>query len=357
MLSEEMRLLYVAMTRAKDRLFLTACVRKIDEQLEQADRLRAWAKIPAPLLENSSNALPWLLPTALDGTALRYRICTASEMGPASGENVEFRREEADQTLVALLDRNLNFEYPWRRAEQLPSKLTATALKAPDPDALPLYAASPDTAETSEKKGQPEKTAAASARSENPLIRFRRDFPEPDLSRSEISAAERGTATHLVLQQIDLSRTGTADEILQEISRMEQAHFLTREEAEAVDPEKIRLFFSSDIGLRIRRAEKLWREFRFSLMTDIRELLPGETAEERVLLQGVIDCFFLENDGLVLLDYKTDRVEKEEEIRGRAEHYRPQLETYARALNRIFGLPVKEKLLYFLRPGTKVILP
>ena len=351
MLSEEMRLLYVAMTRAKDRLFLTACVRKIDEQLEQADRLRAWSKIPAPLLENSSNALPWLLPTALDGTALRYRICTASEMGPASGENVEFRREEADQTLVALLDRNLNFEYPWRRAEQLPSKLTATALKAPDPDALPLYAV-PD-----EASGQPEKTAAASARSENPLIRFHRDFPEPDLSRSEISAAERGTATHLVLQQIDLSRTGTADEIRQEISRMVQAHFLTREEAEAVDPEKIRLFFSSDIGQRIRRAEKLWREFRFSLMNDIRELLPGESDEERVLLQGVIDCFFLENGGLVLLDYKTDRVEKEEEIRCRAEHYRPQLETYARALNRIFGLPVKEKLLYFLRPGTKVILP
>ena len=134
---------------------------------EQADRLRAWAKIPAPLLENSSNALPWLLPTALDGTALRYRICTASEVGPASGENVEFRREEADQTLVALLDRNLNFEYPWRRAEQLPSKLTATALKTPDPDALPLYAV-PD-----EASGQPEKTAAASARSDNSLIRFR----------------------------------------------------------------------------------------------------------------------------------------------------------------------------------------
>ncbi len=351
MLSEEMRLLYVAMTRAKDRLYLTACVRKIDEQLEQADRLRVWAKIPATLLENSANALPWLLPTALDGNALRYRICTAPETEPASGEERELRREEADRTLIALLDRNLNFEYPWRRAEQLPSKLTATALKAPDPDALPLYTMS------AEESGQPEKPAAASARIENPLIRFRRDFPEPDLNRKEISATERGTATHLVLQQIDRSRTGTADEIRQEISRLEQAHFLAREEAEAVDPEKIRLFFSSDIGLRIRRAEKLWREFRFSLMTDIRELLPGETAEERVLLQGVIDCFFLENGGLILLDYKTDRVEKEEEIRERAEHYRTQLETYARALNRIFGLPVKEKMLYFLRPGTKVILP
>ena len=75
------------------------------------------------------------------------------------------------------------------------------------------------------------------------------------------------------------------------------------------------------------------------------------------MLQGVIDCFFLEGGELVLVDYKTDRVEKEEEIRDRAGHYRRQLETYADALRRIFGLPVKEKLLYFLRPGKAVQLP
>ena len=161
----------------------------------------------------------------------------------------------------------------------------------------------------------------------------------------------------MVLQQIDLSRTGTAEEIRQEIRRLEQQRFLSREEAEAVDPEKIKTFFSSEIGQRICHAEKVWREFRFSLMCDIRELLPGEDAEERVLLQGVIDCFFLEDGELVLVDYKTDRVEKEEEIRDRAEHYRVQLETYERALKRIFGLPVKEKRLCFLRSGVSVILP
>ena len=354
MLSEEMRLLYVAMTRAKDRLYMTACVRKIDELLEKADHLRAWEKIPAPLLEGCVNALPWLLPTALDGTALRVRICSGAEVESAYEENEELSGKEADQKLLALLDRNLNYEYPWRRAEQLPSKLTATALKTPDPDALPLYDEAPEVVEaresTEEAHLQPEKDPGSFAR-------FRRDFPEPDLSRAELSSAERGTATHLVLQQIDLSKTGSTAEIRQEISRLEQQHFLTREEAEAVEPEKIRLFFASGVGERIRHAEKVWREFRFSLMTDIRELLPGEETEERVLLQGVIDCFFLEDGGLVLVDYKTDRVEKEEEIRDRAEHYRRQLETYANALTRIFGLPVKEKLLYFLRPGTAVILP
>ena len=354
MLSEEMRLLYVAMTRARDRLIMTACVRKIDELLEKAECLRAFAKIPAAMLDGSVNALPWLLPTALDGTALRYRICAEDENKPASEACEERPAKEADGELLALLDRNLNAVYPWRRAEQLPSKLTATALKVPDPDAQPLYGAAHEPAEARESTDSP---AVQTKMDPKRFARFHLDFPEPDLNRAKLTAAERGTATHLVLQQIDLTRTETAEEIRLEISRLEAQRFLTPEEAGAVDPEKIRLFFASEIGQRIRRSENVWREFRFSLLSDIRELIPGEEADEKVLLQGVIDCFFLEEGALVLVDYKTDRVTKDDEIRARAEHYRRQLETYADALKRIFGLPVKEKLLYFLGPGAVVRLP
>ena len=354
MLSEEMRLLYVAMTRARDRLYMTACVRKIDELLEKAELLRPWEKIPAPLLDGAGNALPWLLPAALDGRALRYRIITGTETEAGSEEREEQASKEADPELLDLLDRNLNAVYPFARAEQLPSKLTATALKVPDPDALPLYGAD---AEPGENGKSEDKATEKPEKGPEHFARFRRDFPEPDLNRAELSAAEKGTASHLVLQQIDLSRTGTVEEIRREIARLEQQRFLTREEAESVDPEKIRLFFESEIGKRIRAAERVWREFRFSLLSDVRDLIPGEEAEEKVLLQGVIDCFFLEEGELVLLDYKTDRVEKDDEIRGRAEHYRRQLETYAGALGRIFGLPVKEKLLYFLRPEKAVKLP
>ena len=354
MLSEEMRLLYVAMTRARDRLVMTACVRKIDELLEKAELLRAFGKIPAPLLDGAGNALPWLLPTALDGTALRYRICVEAETENASEEHEALSEKEADRNLMDLLDRNLSYAYPWQRAEQLPSKLTATALKVPDPDAMPLFADAPESGETGVAGDEP---GEQKEKDRKRFVRFHRDFPDPDLNRAEVSAAERGTATHLVLQQIDLNRTGTAEEIRQEIARLEEQRFLTPEEAKAVDPEKIRLFFASEIGERIRHAEKVWREFRFSLMKDIRELIPGEEADEKVLLQGVVDCFFREEGGLVLVDYKTDRVEKEDEIRSRAGHYRRQLETYADALNRIFDLPVKEKLLYFLNPGRAVSLP
>ena len=325
MLSEEMRLLYVAMTRARDRLYLTACVRKIDEQLEKASYLSACDKIPAPMLASSTNMLQWLLPTAVLGNELRYRICMPDQQETAEESVDTAPCDAADPDLVGLLEHNLSYIYPHRRSESLPSKLTATELKEEDPDAVPL-------------------------------LPRHRDFPEPDLNPEKLSATRIGTATHLVLQQIEPSKTESLAEIREEISRMEKQRFLTAEEAEAVDAEKIRAFFSSDIGQRLRHAEKTWREFRFSLLTDVRELLPSETADEKVLLQGVVDCCFLENDALVVVDYKTDRVQTEKEIRERAEHYRIQLETYAGALERIFEIPVKEKILYFLRPGVSVTI-
>ena len=161
-----------------------------------------------------------------------------------------------------------------------------------------------------------------------------------------------------LLQQIDFAKTDSVPKIRQELDRLEKQRFLTREEADAVDPEQIRAFFASELGLRIRRAEKVWREFRFSLMTDARDLFPTEQipAEDKILLQGVVDCFFQEDNTLVLVDYKTDRIRDEEALRVRSEHYRIQLETYANALERIFGLPVKEKQLYFLKHNRTVRL-
>ena len=300
MLSEEMRLLYVAMTRAKDRLYLTACVRKADELLERASLLQGEAKIPAQMLDSASTAVQWLLPTAFDSRALRWRICTSGESGIEQAGVENTAPAEADPELLSRLRENLSFVYPYQAAEHLPSKLTATALKTPDPDAALL-------------------------------LRERHLFRDPDLGGKGLSATALGTATHLVLQQIALEKTGSDEEVRQELRRLEEQRFLTHEEAEAVSVEQIRAFFESEIGRRIRAAEKVWREFRFSLMTEAAELIPGEklSAEEKILLQGVVDCFFLERGELVVVDYKTDRIRGEAELNDRSEHYRPQLETYA----------------------------
>ena len=101
------------------------------------------------------------------------------------------------------------------------------------------------------------------------------------------------------------------------------------------------------------RAEKPLREFRFSLLLDADKLYSG-AEDEQLLLQGVVDCCIEEEDGLVIIDYKTDNVRTEEEILARAELYRGQLMAYAEALTRIFRKPVRECVLYFLSPGREV---
>jgi len=119
-----------------------------------------------------------------------------------------------------------------------------------------------------------------------------------------------------------------------------------------VDTEKILRFFQSEAGALLRRG-KVRREFRFTLLWDAGDVFGSEAEGEELLMQGVIDCLVEEDDGLSIIDYKTDRVNAAEAGQ-RAEAYRSQLESYARIAERIFGKRVKRKLLFFLRPGVSV---
>ncbi|MBR4474554.1 MAG: UvrD-helicase domain-containing protein [Oscillospiraceae bacterium] len=320
-LSEELRLLYVAMTRARERLILTACVKNPEKLLEETARLQGFSVIPAPLLQSASAPLPWLLPAALDGSALRLRrVGPDLESIPASANTENDEKTQQCEALDRLVSETLLWSYPWPDAVFQPSKITATELKAaqePDPEAASVF----------------------------PQRAFRPGSPLDE----KLSAAERGTAMHLVLQQIDFRKTGSLEAIREELCRLTAQEFLTPEEAATVDTERILLFFASPLGTRMRRAEHCEREFRFSL------LRTGDGSLS-ALLQGSVDCFFEEDGGLVVVDYKTDRVETEEELRSRAEYYRIQLDTYALALERIFSLPVREKILCFLRPGKTITL-
>ena len=174
--------------------------------------------------------------------------------------------------------------------------------------------------------------------------------------KEKLSAARFGSAAHLVLQNISFHKTGSISGITDEIQRMLQQNFLTPEEAQSVKPEMIFNFFQSGLGRRMARASRCWREFRFSLMSEADEVFLGTRSEDRILVQGVVDAFFEENGSIVLVDYKTDRVESDAMLQQRTELYRSQLDTYAKALERIFGLPVCEKILVFLYAGHQVLL-
>ena len=131
----------------------------------------------------------------------------------------------------------------------------------------------------------------------------------------------------------------------QEIQRLVTEKFLTQDQGSMVNCEKIAAFFDTKVGRKLRSGCRHLREFKFSILDDGRNY--GDDLEgEQVLLQGVVDCALLEDDGITVVDFKTDYV-TEATIAAVSQRYRPQVETYADALSRIYGMPIKEKLLYF----------
>jgi ATP-dependent helicase/nuclease subunit A len=234
----------------------------------------------------------------------------------------------ADRAAAAELERRLSFRYPNKAAEELPSKLTATELKGraeADGDAAELV----------------------------PELAYSFRMPELDAGERPLRAAERGVATHLFLQYMDFARGRSRAGIRGELQRLCEARFLTERECEAVNVSAVERLFASPLGAEMLAAKELLREFRFSLLLDAHCLCP-EAAGEELLLQGVVDCCLIEPDGLVIIDYKTDRVKTDEEIAARAAHYRGQLKAYSEALRRTLGKPVKRCVLFFLGPGKTV---
>ena len=341
MLSEEMRLLYVALTRPKERLYITAVQRSPEDYLEkQRDRLPlSGGRLEPEALSKARCYIDWLTLAALaegeQHLKLRASVLSpqagAAEVGEAEREAAEGFAEE-----LALLREALAFSYPHAEAALLPSKITATELKhyapasAPeDPEALPLVAASPGK------------------------ISFR--LPDFALQEKRVTPAERGIATHLALQYMDISRAETPEGIASEIARLEEGRFLSPRQAGAVDQKAIAALFASPLGRRIRLADRVHRELRFSLLCDAAALLPAPSGEE-LLLQGVVDCCLEENGELVIIDYKTDAVRTPGQLASRVRLYASQVKAYASALERMFALPVKETVLYFLACGEAVTI-
>ena len=345
-LAEEQRILYVAMTRPKEKLILVDALYSAGKRLQ---RLAAAASCPAaPEAVAACHTFgEWLLLPLLcrpEAEPLRQLAETEPAERYAGSDHpwqvflhdsADYReaprpaaggaeRSEGEETPFdpALLD----FTYPYDRETRLPAKLTATQLKGRQVDE--------EIAEHAQH------------------ILYLRPLTQP-LFRQErrgLTAAERGTATHLVLQYLDFSGRGAADQV----RALAERSLLTEQQAEAVDLRALDRFLASPLAEEIRRSPRVLREYRFTLLMDARDYDPAAAEGETILLQGVVDCCFETESGLTVVDFKTDRVETAAEVQARAEHYRPQLEAYSRALERVLERPVARRALYFLHPGETV---
>jgi ATP-dependent helicase/nuclease subunit A len=338
--SEELRILYVAMTRARDMLIMSCCADALESRLQslalclspetvklqaaQASCLGDWVLLAA-LLRTEAGALHAVAgrPAGTEVSAWPWRIewHDLPALTAAAPSGTEAALPEAPFDLDAVAGQ-LAFRYPHAAAQTVPSKLTATQLKGRDLD-------------READDGAP--------REDFIHLKLRK----PSLLRTgrPLTPAQKGTAVHLAMQYLDFSRTADLEQIKEELERMVRDAFLSPEQAAAVDPAKLLRVFEGPLGAMIRGADRVLREFKFSILTPAERWYP-EAAGEKVLLQGVTDCCLFRDGKITVVDFKTDRVSPGTE-REAGEKYRPQLEAYAAALSRIFGLPVSKRYLYF----------
>lgn len=333
--SEELRVLYVALTRAKDRLYMTYAARNLAGNLQDiAMRLDMCSN---ELLASEADCLGWwVLQSALTRTEAgaffelschpncaqvrdsqwQIRVAMQHEYSTNFQSNASEKKALSDEMLRNFSDA-MNFIYPHSDATVIPSKLTATQLKG---RALDLeISEGTDTARE---------------------ISFRKAGSIP-----QISGTSYGTAVHAVLQHICLSACDSFDNIQKEIIRLEQEHLITSEQANVVDVNSLFAFFNSSLGKKICNAKNVIREFKFSVLCDAGQYYSNST-DDQILLQGVVDLALIEEDGITVLDFKTDRA-TEDSIYILAEKYKPQVRAYVDALTRIYQKPIKSAMLYF----------
>lgn len=353
--SEELRILYVAMTRAKQKLIMTYC-----DKLERTmARLASEVEVPLPpaISKSVSNPGEWVLLTALSreessplwkvadaayaapvsyGTPWAISIVEAKDVGgktrtleelessidPEADSEVE-SEEELPGLDVDKLEKDLSFEYPHTKGTHTPSTAAASKL---------------------------------TGKVKNITIR-RPDFAKV---KKGFTASERGTATHLFMQYADYAKCATAGEtgIREEITRLRTFGFMTKEDTEAILVDTLVDFFKSKAGQALAELPTggMHREFPFAVLVPANTVY-GEDAPESddVLLQGIIDMFVEMDDGTIhIYDFKTDYIADETDEAAKVEHYRPQLAVYATALEAIYHKSITDKNLVFLRMGSQV---
>ena len=348
--AEELRVLYVAMTRAKEKLVMvcaragaakhladlcavTSCPVR-PETVEEQKCMADWILLP---LLCRPEAAPLRELAGADAAAVTVSDapwCVEVHNGYDFAPTERAAEERAEETAPELpLDTAaLEWRYPYEPETTLSAKLTATQLKG--------RALDEEIAENA------------------PLSPRLRSLAKPRFleGAAALTPAEQGTAMHAALQFLDFSTPAEEGAVRAAVKSMEERRLLTPEQARAVDAAALTRFLQSPLCARIRAAgERARREYRFSLLESAARFVPEASAGDEILLQGVVDCFFEEDGALVVVDFKTDRIAPDA-LAERAEHYRPQLEAYSLALAQVIGKPVKEKILYFLRRGEQVIL-
>lgn len=348
-LGEELRVLYVAMTRAKEKLILTGTIDNMEKKqisLEYLKR-RKEARLPYSVLVNANCYWSWILPALarVEGRApivpVNFTVGDLVEDEARVVSERVLRREELlywdtgreyDTEVAKLIKERFTYEYPYGDQDDIPVKVSVSELKKHsmvDEEAYEPYH-EPDVV---------------------PLIP---QFMQEEVQ--ELEGASRGTAYHALMEHLDLSACENTLQAAAQAKHALEHHHLSEAEWECIRPEDFVRFAVSDIGKRMAAAQKqgrLYREQPFVLGISAQNMKARWSADETILVQGIIDAYFYEEDDIILVDYKTDKIGP-----GGAyelvKKYKVQLENYAEALERLTHKKVKEKIIYSFTLGEEI---
>lgn len=353
--AEEERILYVAMTRARDQLILTGHSSHIDRDWQR------WTSRLNPA--QAKSYFDWVMPAALapfgakadadyarPGAAWQDAIWQVRIARAVPAGTVEEGAYDGEPRLEALrrgdltgtpvpswLDEQLSWQYAYLQAVRTAAKFSVSEVKRRYQE---LHS---DELQDEAALSVPAAAVIPTAPGEDDAFAA---LP-PWLAGEEaaVSGAQRGTALHKALQYITPAADQTTATLRREIDAFVRQGLLSREEAKLVYVPVLAAFCQSDIGRRMAESPELHREYPFTVLLAGGDPLPETETGEQILIQGVIDCLFREDDAWILVDYKSDRLETADAFRSR---YAVQLALYKRAVEQITHRPVEETYIYSL---------
>jgi ATP-dependent helicase/nuclease subunit A len=348
-LGEELRVLYVAMTRAKEKLIMTGYLKSVEDMDIQKD-------FSFYTLMSVKNYLELVLPAMNNALTdyMKIKVIYKSDIIDEELVKQNFLQQdykdldsyitggERNKDIQKEIERRLYYKYPYADEARFRVKLSVSELKRlsqsiDDEDGELLYdEANMDTVTPVDTDG----------------IQYVPEFIRGP--KAEMAGTDRGTLYHKVLELLKLSNVGSYDDLLKEMEDMVQAGRIERDDIGRLNIRNIYKYTQSDVAKRMIIAEadgKLYKEKQFVVGLKASDIYPEQDSDEIILVQGIIDVFFEEDGELVLLDYKSDVVRDEAQL---IERYKVQLIYYKKALEQILGKRVKEMIIYSLYLGKEI---
>jgi ATP-dependent helicase/nuclease subunit A len=369
MLAEEMRVLYVALTRAKEKLYLLASVKSFQKKMDKwsqaldhtdwllKDYERAAANSyldwigPSLVRHHDCKIMledEWSQSALVPQDLIKHPSCWKVEVIKAHEAAIlEEEAQSENQTWIEKIAKGERIEIESPYKEEIEERLSWSY-------SYTSAATHRSKQSVSEIKRQMDTTDEASS------TQMLRKFTKPLMNRPRfmqekaLTPAEIGTAMHMVMQHIDFLNPIDQDAIFILLDEMVQKELLTEEQKSVINPDLLCAFLKSSLGKRMCASPKLQREIPFSLALPAREAYGDwKGSDEPILVQGIIDCLFEDENGLVLVDYKTDGITDRfkggyEEAKPILEkRYKVQIDLYTKAVEQIYKRPVVERFLFF----------